>query len=807
MREDLVELWVLALYRCGRQADALSELHRLRTTMVNELGIEPGAALRSLQQRILRADPTLDVRAPAITTTPVVPAQLPADIPGFLGRAGELTALDAMLVDGSMIAALSGTAGVGKTALAVHWAHRVRAAFPDGQLYVDLRGYDPKQPMTTGEALARLLEAISVQAVPVELDARAARYRTETADRRMLIVLDNASSVDQVRDLLPGTASCAVVVTSRDHLAGLVALHGARRLGLDPLPMDDAITLLRHLIGDRAAADPTAVALLAAQCAQLPLALRVTAELAVSRPETPLARLAEELRDGRRRLRLLDGGGHDRAAVRAVFSWSYRHLLPDAGRLFRRLSCHPGRDFDARSAAATDGLELDDAARLLGILVRANVIQSGPPGRYGMHDLLRAYAVELAAVHDSLADLRAVRGRLFDYYLAAAATATDVLYPVGRSQRNDTGVPAALLPTTDQALAWLNAERANLLAICRYAVDHGWERHAVRLSAVLYRFLEGGGHYTDALEIHTCGVRAAGQVGDRSGQAHALTNLGLVHRLLGRYAPATDHLLRALDLHQLTGDREGEARTLSNLGIVEDRLGHAAAAGDWLRLALGLYRELDNQHGRAAVLTNLGGVRNGTGEHAQAAEHLTEALALFRAVGDQSGEASALVNLGEAEARLGNHDRAVGHFAAALALFRDMNHRYGQAIALSNLGAAYSRLGRHDEAVTRFGAALDIFRDTGHRYGEASALNGLGEALHDAGRPGALAEHTAALTIATETGDRDEQARAHTGTARVHQRDGDPALAGEHWRQALHLYTELDSPEADRIRKELADIG
>jgi tetratricopeptide (TPR) repeat protein len=759
-----------------------------------------------LQQRILRADPALDVRAAPVTAArPVVPVQLPADIPGFLGRVDELTALDALLVDGSMIAALSGTAGVGKTALAVHWAHRARPAFPHGQLYVDLRGYDPKQPMTTGEALTRLLEAVGVSgpAVPVELDARAARYRTEIADRRMLVVLDNASSVDQVRDLLPGTASCAVVVTSRDHLAGLVALHGARRLDLDPLPMDDATTLLRRLIGDRAAADPGAVRLLASQCAQLPLALRVTAELAVSRPDTPLARLAEELGDGQRRLRLLDGGGHDRAAVRAVFSWSYRHLPPDAAQLFRRLSGHPGPDFDVRAAAATGQLTLADAERLLGLLSRANVLQPRPPGRYGMHDLLRAYATELADAND----LRAARNRLFDYYLAAAAAATDVLYPVGRAQREKTDVPEALLPpTSDRALprAWLNAERANLVALCRYAANHGWQKHAVRLSAVLYRYLEAGGHFTDALEIHTCAVDAASQTGDRSGRAHALTNLGLVHRLLGRYAPATDHLRRALDLHRLTGDLEGEARALSNLGIVEDRLGHAAAAGDWLGQALDLYRELDNKHGTAAVLTNLGGVHNGTGEHAQAAANLAEALVLFRELGDQGGEASALVNLGEAESRSGNGRAALGHFAAALALFREMNHRYGQAVALSNLGTEYSRLGQHDEAVPRFSEALDIFRDTGHRYGEASALNGLGEALHDAGLPGALTEHSAALAIATETGDRDEQARAHTGAARVHQHDGEPELARDHWRQALRLYTELNSPEAERVRGELA---
>ena len=772
MREGLAELWILALYRCGRQADALAELRRIRARMVGELGVEPGPALRSLQQRILRADPALDLPAPPPAADPVhrvVPAQLPADIAGFSGRDAELAELDALLLgdgSGARIAAVSGTAGVGKTALAVHWAHRVRPAFPDGQLYLDLRGYDPNRPMTTGEALTRLLDALDVsgRSVPVEVDALAGRYRTELADRRMLILLDNALSVEHVRALLPGTASCVVVVTSRDSLAGLVALHGARRLSLDPLPIDDATTLLRSLIGDRATADPVAAGVLAQQCARLPLALRVTAELAVSRPGTPLARLADELRDGRRRLRLLDAGGDLRAAVRAVLSWSYRHLPADAARLFRSLGCHPGQDFDLHSAAALARLDLDDADRLLDILVRAHVIHPGAPGRYGMHDLLRAYATELADTSDDT-DPHAVRSRLFDYYLAAVGATTDALYPVRRRAADpDTPLP----PTNDVARskAWLNAERPNLVAICGYAATHGWPTHAVRLAATVYRYLEGG-HYADALAIHHHALGAARQLGDEHGEAHALTNLGLVHRLLGRYATATDHLRQALDLHRRIGDRDGEARTLSNLGIVEDRLGRPDSAADRLAQALTHHRQQADQHGTAAALTNLGGVCNGTGQFSRAADHLTEALVLFRELGDRGGEASALSNLAKAETGLRRYHQAAQHLEEALAHFRDLNHRYGQAVALSNLGPVYSRLGRHDHAIDHLGEALILFRDTGHRYGEASVLNGLGEALHQAARPGGLAHHLAALDIATETGDRDEQARAHAGAAAI----------------------------------------
>ncbi|MGW5050411.1 tetratricopeptide repeat protein [Actinokineospora sp. NPDC004072] len=747
-REGLAELWVLALYRCGRQADALAALRDIRARLVDDLGVEPGPGLRSVQQRILRADPDLD---PA--PHPVIPAQLPADTAGFHGRRAELARLDALLATrAAAVVAVSGTAGVGKTALAIHWAHRVRHEFPDGQLHVDLRGYDPNQPMAPDDALAGFLTALGVACADLPLGeaARAARFRTEVADRRMLLVLDNASSVAQVRPLLPGTASCLVLVTSRDSLAGLVALHGAERIDLDLLPLEDATALLRNLIGARPDA-PEAVPALAEQCARLPLALRVAAELANSRPHTPLVRLVDELRDGHRRLRMLDGAGDLRAAVRTVFSWSYDHLPPDAARLFRLLGGHPGVDIDLDAAAALADVGVDEAARLLDVLARAHVVQPVQHDRYGMHDLLKTYAVELAGD-----DVRAAQTRLFDHCIAATEAAMAVLYPNARCnpQPGD----------ATRLRAWLARERPNLVAVCGYAATHGWPAHAIRLATTLYRYLETG-HYADALAVHTAALHAARASGDRSGEAYALTDLGLVHRLLGRYGEAVEHLRAAIALHQRTGDRAGEARALSNLGIVEDRLGLHPSAGGRLEQALAAYRELGDRHGTAAVLTNLGGLANGLGQHATAAAHLGEALAVFAELGDESAAASALCNLGEAEMGLGQHLRAVEHLTRALDLFRKLNHRYGQAVALSNLGSAQCAAGRHDEAIEHLGAALALFRETGHRYGEASVLNGLGETLHAAGRPGGGSMHRAALEIAVETGDRDEHDRALAGLA------------------------------------------
>ncbi|MCA1676642.1 MAG: ATP-binding protein, partial [Actinobacteria bacterium] len=352
---------------------------------------------------ILLKDPLLG----GLTTA--VPHQLPPGTAHFVGRVDELDQLskllDTAIEDGGtvVISAVSGTAGVGKTALALRWAHRVRDEFPDGQLYVNLRGYDPDQPLSSGDALAGFLRALGVagQDIPLEVEERAAAYRSLLDGRRMLVVLDNASSVEQVRPLLPGTPSAVVVVTSRDALAGLVARDGAARLDLDLLPPEDAVALLGALIGGRVAAEPDAASALAGQCARLPLALRLAAELAAARPGTPLAALVAELADQQRRLELFDADGDPRTAVRAVFSWSYQHLPAEAARAFRLLGLHPGPDLEPYAAAALTHTGVEQAQHLLDLLARAHLVQAAIPGRYGMHDLLRAYATYLAGLEDS----------------------------------------------------------------------------------------------------------------------------------------------------------------------------------------------------------------------------------------------------------------------------------------------------------------------------------------------------------------------------------------------------------------------
>src|SRR5271156_1561049 len=424
------------------------------------------------------------------------PAQLPGDVGGFTGRVGELAALDKLAATigpsgatgqpgagpAAMVVCVSGTAGVGKTALVVHWARRARGAFPDGQLHVNLRGYDPGRPVPAGDALAGFLRALGMpgQDIPRELDERAAAYRTLLDGRRMLVVLDNASTVEQVRPLLPGSPSSLVLVTSRDSLAGLVARHGAWRLDLDTLPQQDAVALLRALIGDRAEIQPDATAMLARQCARLPLALRVAAELAAASPAMTLAQLADELADEQRRLELLDAGGDPGSAIRGVFSWSYGHLADEPARAFRLLGLSPGPDLDAHAAAALTGVPPAQASRTLELLARTHLIHRTRPGRYGLHDLLRAYAAGLAAAWDAEGDRHAALTCLFDYYLAAAAAAMDTLVPAERHLRpgvHGRGVPAP--PTTGTAnpaaaRPSLHTERAVLVAVSTHASAHGW---------------------------------------------------------------------------------------------------------------------------------------------------------------------------------------------------------------------------------------------------------------------------------------------------------------------------------------------
>jgi tetratricopeptide (TPR) repeat protein/transcriptional regulator with XRE-family HTH domain len=736
------------------------------------------------------------------------PAQLPADVAGFTGRAAELAWLDGMPASGgvtAIICAMAGTAGVGKTALAVRWGHRSRERFADGQLYVDLRGYDPGRPVEPGDALARMLAALGVPPaeIPLGLDEQAARYRTQLAHRRMLVVLDNAGSVEQVRPLLPGAGDCVTLVTSRDSLAGLVARDGAYRLDLDLLPVADATALLRRLIGARVDDEPDAAATLIEQCARLPLALRVAAELAAARPGSALAELAAELADQQQRLGHLDAGGDQRSAVAAVFSWSLRSLPRAAARTFRLLGLHPGPDFDAYAAAALAGLDVATARRALRDLSRAHLVGPVGEGRYAMHDLLHAYAAGLAA--ESGDDCGAAWHRLLDHYLAAAVTAANVLYPEEAARHPRVAEPATAAPDLtdrDAARNWLDAERACLVAVAA----RGGPRYSVPLAAALFRHLLRG-HYQEALAIHGHARTDARAAGDAAGEAVALLGSGTVHSRLCRHREATADLTAALELFERVGDAVGQARTLGNLGAVEQRSGRHAEAVAYHGRARAMFQRAGDLVGEARAVNNLGEIEARLGHYPAAAQWHREALALHERTGDRTGLAAALTNLGEIEEKLGNFAAAVEHQLRALDLFRGIGHRSGEAWTMDGIGIAYTGLGRPHEAPAYHESALDLFRELGERDGEASALNSLGEAAHAAGRPAeAVAHHSAALTAATEADVPDQLARANLGLGRSWRELGRPELTRSHLHRALDGYAALGRPEADDVRGALAAL-
>ena len=744
----------------------------------------------------------------AAVTGARIPRQLPVDVFGFTGRAAQLADLDAQLERSLLISAVAGTAGVGKTALAVRWAHRVADRFPDGQLYVDLRGYDPERPVAPADALAGFLRSLGLDGadIPGEVAERAACYRTMLAGRRVLVVLDNAHGADQVRPLLPGTPSCFVLVTSRDDLAGLVARDGARRIELDMLTVAEAVTLLRTLIGPRVDADVTAAIALAERCQRLPLALRIAAELAAAHPDMTPAGLLADLHDEQRRLDLLNVAGDPRTAVRSVFSWSCQHLTGAALRGFALLGLHPGPDIDAYAMAALAGTELGQARALVDELARAHLIERAGPGRYTMHDLLRAYAVErvttsvgAAARHDALS-------RLFDYYTGTAAAAMNTLFPHERRGRPDVAPPRTPAPPVGEragAALWLDQQRPSLVAIAVYAASHGWPRHSTDLSCTLWRAFEVGGHYQEALAVHTSAAEAALEHGHA--RASVLANLGSIHWWLGHHREARTYFEQSLAGHRQAGEAEGEARALARLGVVHERLGGYGEAVAHMRDALAIYRRTGNRHGEGAQLVNLGALHRRLGRYAEAAEHQRQAAMVFAEICDPRLEGYALGNLGAVCSLLGRHAEALTHLGKALANCRQAGDPGGEGSALAAIGAVYQRQESYPEALDNLHRALAISRETGDRSLETETLNTLGDTLRAMRQPeSALARHRAALGLTEHTHDRFEQARALDGMARVLDGAGQPAQAHQYWREALAIYSALGVPEAEQARAHLA---
>ncbi|MEO3825285.1 tetratricopeptide repeat protein [Actinomadura sp. B10D3] len=635
-------------------------------------------------------------------TAPAAPRQLLAPISNFVGRTVELTALTRLLDESRgapvVISTISGTAGVGKTALAVHWAHQVRERFPDGHLYVNLRGYDPGPQMAPGHALDGFLRALNVPAeeIPAEVEEKAGLYRSLLDGRHVLVVLDNAATAEQVRPLLPGSPGCLAVVTSRSRLSGLVARDGAKRISLDPLSPDEAIGLLRQIIGDaRVDDDPAATAGLARGCAYLPLALRIAAERVATHPHIGLADLAGDLADEDARLDLL-AADEEITAVRSVFSWSYQALSPRAARLFRLLGLHAGPDISLQAAAVLADVDPVTARGLLDTLANAHMLEESAPYRYRFHDLLRVYAAERAAVEETSDDREAATRRLLTWYLHTAHAADLVLIPHRRRVPLDPQECAPPVFTTfDHALEWCDAEHANLVAAIRQAAEHGQHVIAWKLPAMLWGFFQLRRHWTDWIATNQIALRSARSIHDRFGEGWALNFISAAYWDLRRYEEAVEHARQALTISREIGDR-------------------------WLE---------------GSALVCLGTCYNDLGRYAESVECLHPGLVFVREAGEQVCEGTALIGLGNAYRGLGRFDEAVDYYRQALEHFRRIGNRWGEGWTLHDLAKAYRGQGRLEEAIEHFQRAFAVRCATGERHGQARALLDLGDAQREAGRP------------------------------------------------------------------------
>ncbi|WP_243788575.1 tetratricopeptide repeat protein [Saccharopolyspora gloriosae] len=742
-----------------------------------------------------------------------LPRQLPADVPGFVNRHGELEQLDLLLPDdggGAMApCVVVGTAGVGKTSLAVHWAHRMASRFPDGQLYVNLHGYDPGPLVTPDQALDRFLRALGVPGdqISADLESRAALYRSQLAGRRMLIVLDNAATVGQVRPLLPGSGDCLTLITSRSRLSGLVARDGARRVTLGVLPEEESVRLLRSLSdGHRGPDDGTDLDELARLCARLPLALRIAAERAISRPSVPLGDLIEELRDESALWDALTAGDDDDSdAVRSVFAWSYRALSKDASRLFRLLGLHPGRDFGSAAAAALADLPVSRVRRLLDDLVGAHLLEQHRPDRYEFHDLLRAYATDQARTEESADTVRAALERAVRWYAGCADQAVRVLAPAHRRPPIEASTPAFTTP--EEAAQWYERERTNLVAATRAAEEANLHELAWLLPALLRGIYAGRNQFDDWFATSTIGLGTARASGDRHAEADMLESLGKAHTQSSRRAEGIRFQTAALDIRRELGDRAGELASTNAVGMAHLR-GHELDRAlirfeQTHRLAV----EVGDEYWIAVSSNNTANVYLGLERFEEAVVLLRDAKERYTRLGVPGGRGDALRGLSHAHRGLGRPESAHGYVEEALAIAHEHENRAWEAYWSLELGRVQVELGQPSEALISFQRAASLQRRLADRSREAEALDATGTAYLALDRADEAAGfHRMAANSFRELDDRRQLAIAldHLTTALDHTGD---AEADECRREAAGLLADFTDPAAERIRTRLRRSG
>ncbi|WP_186763025.1 AfsR/SARP family transcriptional regulator [Lentzea tibetensis] len=774
LREELVALEVLALHRCGRQADAVRRYEETRALLADELGIGPGPRLRALHERILRTDTPSPATTPA--ERPVRPrVALPFDVPDFTGRTGELARLGAEAV----VVVVDGMAGVGKTALAVHAVHRLGDRYPDARVFVDLHGFTPgRGPVSPFAALDTLLRAIGVPPadVPGELDQRITAWRAEMAARRAVVVLDNAVDAEQVVPLLTGAPGCLTVVTSRRRLV----IDGAAQLSLDVLTESEARDLVAEILGARAAEEPDEVASLVELCGRLPLALRIAAARLAHRPRWTVGDLVERLGAQLRRLVELKAGDRD---VLAAFAVSYDHLTSEQQSMFRLLGQHPGVDFDLYAAAALAGTAFHDAREVLEDLLDHHLLVRRVRDRYSFHDLVREYARSLGpepGVH-----------RLLDYYLHVAHLAADLVQPGRESIPPDVDdVPGDVPPLPDDvtAMAWFTAERENLVAASRYAAESGSDRHTCGLLRDIGHSLIIGEHLDDLVELQEPALAAARRLGDRVAEMACLHNMTVIGYSRCRYREAQANARLVLDVARELGDVLRESTTLAVLGMVAHRLGRFGDALEHYRTALAIQQRIHSHRFVAIGIANVGRVHLALGDPEAARVELETALVRSREINERGEEASVLCGLGAAFSRLGDHDRALALLHEGVALAESIGNTHYAMRGLIKTADALRRAGDLPRARDFAGRAFAALGHGASRDHLSTAHNVLGAIERADGRlDEAVVQHRRALEIASRIEYRIEQAWALDSLADLL----DGAVARRHRRQADELCAEM----------------
>jgi DNA-binding SARP family transcriptional activator/tetratricopeptide (TPR) repeat protein len=853
INEPVVGYLMIALHNSGRHGEALRAFRRVRKRLVDELGREPGRDLQQIHQRILRDDPSLAPVLPAEPTQATnAPDTLPADVPDFTGREREVRALIAACSGDQwpdtavVIQAINGMPGVGKTALALHVAHRLRDRYQDGRFYLRLRAHDAAQaPLDPSSGLASLLGSLGIAGdrLPQSLDERASLWRSMIAERRVLLILDDAASAEQIEPLLPGAAGSLVLITSRHRLSGF---GGTAFIPLGVLTPRDASALFTRIASPDRCQDAEIVAEAVRVCGYLPLAIRLAASYFRDRPSWSIGDLVDRLVSARQAENA--SGETTRDLVRS-FELSYHGLDHSQQQLFRRLGVHPGGDFSLYAAAALNGTAPADTDHLLDTLVDRHLLEEPVRHRYRFHDLLRDYARHVAHRDDARAARRLAVHRSLDYYLVVADQADCVINPRRRRipiviTHQPAAVPA--FATAHSAREWLDSERANLLSVTQLSFDERWLTHATLFPHVLAQSFGSWGHWEQAARYHRAAAviwrdaddcageaqalsefsaalwrtgvyqeakRTAGRalalyqkVRHQQGEADALTHIGLASFWSSDFRHAQECFRKALDIRRRIGDLRGEAEALNHSAIARHHVGDYRDVLTDLGVALDLNRRIGDQHGEYKTLNNIGEVQKNLGRYDAALENYQASLKILHEVGNRQDQAVILNNLGEICQHTGQYHNALEYFRQAVALYREIKDRRGEADSLANIAYTYQNSGHPQESIPYFGWALQIAQRIGARYEQARSLIGLGAARHDlADYDAALDSYQQGLNLAREMNAPREEAQALEGIGATVSRLHGATEARPWWEQALTRYDQLGLPEAEGLRERLRD--